>query len=188
MNNSELQSLLGAQVLELSFVRRHPKLGWMDIRGMFGTTNYQLLNGPFGHEVLGFVPPKGVGMSYDYKAKGLCVVWDIFRREYRVFGAEQVDITRRYDLNTPEDQAFFEQYMYDKILTMTTDEQNAFMGYIGMANVQSNIQKPMNVAPADAKQAPNNPNKPENSVPKGVTARLKDFGKRVAGYFKRKKK
>ena len=188
MNNSELQALLGAQVLELNFVRRHPKMGWMDIRGMFGTTNYNLLNGPFGHEVLGFVPPKGVGMSYDYKAKGLCVVWDIFRREYRVFGAEQVDITRRYDLKTPEDIAFFENYMHEKILNMTTDEQNAFMGYIGMANVQSNIQKPLNVAQTDPKAGPGNPNKPQQGVPKGVTARLKDFGKRVASYFSRKKK
>ena len=83
MDNTSLQALLGANVLELDFVRRHPKLGWSDVRGLFGTTNYDVLNGPFGRQVLNFIPPKGVGMGYDYKSYNLCVVWDIFRRDYR---------------------------------------------------------------------------------------------------------
>jgi hypothetical protein len=71
-----------------------------------GTTNYELLNGPFGYSVLRFQPPKGVGMGYNYKAKNLCVVWDFFRQEYRVFGAEQVRIRKVFDLTNEEEKDF----------------------------------------------------------------------------------
>jgi hypothetical protein len=131
MNNSQLQSILGTNVVELTFVRRHPKLGWSDIRGMFGTTNFPLLNGDFGSQVLHFHPPKGVGMGYNYKAYNLCVVWDMFRQEYRVFGAEQVEIRKQFPLNTPEEQEQFMQYFYDYIIGMSNQQKIDFMGYVG---------------------------------------------------------
>lgn len=151
MNNSQLQSILGNNVVELTFVRRHPRLGWSDIRGMFGTTNFPLLNGDFGSQVLHFRPPIGVGMGYDYKAYNLCVVWDIFRQEYRVFGAEQVEIRKQFPLTTPEEQEQFQQYFYDYIIGMSDQQKNDFMGYIG------NLAVPKQVA--QGAPAPKVPNK-----------------------------
>lgn len=131
MVNSQLQTILGRNVVELTFVRRHPKLGWSNVRGLFGTTNPTLLNSEFGFQVLHFRPPLGVGMGYDYKSKGLCVVWDIFRQEYRVFGAEQVNIRKQFDVSTDQGILDFHDYFYEYIINMSEDEKLDFMGYTG---------------------------------------------------------
>lgn len=143
MTNSQIQALLGAEVIELTFVRRHPKLGWSDIRGLLGTTNYKLLNGDFGSYVLNFQPPKGVGMGYDYKSRGLCVVWDMFRQEYRVFGAEQVNIRQRFKLTTDEDQQYFIEYFEKYIQNMSNEEKLDFMGYIGDEQILKKATTPV---------------------------------------------
>jgi hypothetical protein len=132
VNNASLQNILANNVVELTFVRRHQKLGYNDVRAVLGTTNYKLLNSPdFGFAVLHFQPPKGVGMGYNYKAKNLCVIWDFFRQEYRVFGAEQVSIRKLFDLNDPEQEQSFYEWFKDFILNMTEDEKEDFMGYEG---------------------------------------------------------
>lgn len=133
MTNSSLQKILADNVVELTFVRRNQKKGWNDIRGLLGTTNYELLNGPFGYSVLRFQPPKGVGMGYNYKAKNLCVVWDFFRQEYRVFGAEQVRIRKVFDLTNEEEKDKFYEWFYDYIINMTEQQKLDFMGYEGEA-------------------------------------------------------
>ena len=141
MNNSQLQQILGTSVVELDFVRRHPKLGWSNVRGLFGTTNPVLLNSDFGHVVIRFKPPSGKGMWYNYKAKNLCVVFDIFRQEYRVFGAEQVNIHKLWPLNTEDEVQEFERYFYDYIYTMSEDQKLKFMGYVGISeNMVKQIQ------------------------------------------------
>lgn len=183
MDNTSLQALLGANVLELDFVRRHPKLGWSDVRGLFGTTNYDVLNGPFGRQVLNFIPPKGVGMGYDYKSYNLCVVWDIFRQEYRVFGAEQVNIHKQWDVTTEEGRKEFEQYFYDYIINMTEDSKLKFMGFTNQYNIVN--------APPIKRVEPNIPTQQEvqkrhikNSVSKVFAPLLS----RIKNYFKRKEK
>lgn len=133
MDNRQLQNTIGTHVVELEFTRRHPKLGWSDIRGLFGTTNLALLNSDFGFQVLHFQPPKGVGMGYDYRTKGLCVAWDIFRQEYRVFGAEQISWHRKWSLTNDEEIAEFKQYFYDYIINLSEDNKLKFMGYVGMS-------------------------------------------------------
>lgn len=133
MNNASVQKILADNVVELTFVRRHEKEGWNDIRGLLGTTNYELLNGPFGFQVLGFRPPKGVGMGYDYRSKNLCVVWDFFRREYRVFGAEQVSIRKVFDLSNQEEKQVFYDWFYEYIINMSDQEKFKYMGYQGEA-------------------------------------------------------
>jgi hypothetical protein len=132
MNNLALQQLLGTHVVELEFTRRHPKLGWSDIRGLFGTTNPELLNSDFGFQVFHFRPPTGAGMSYDYESKGLCVVWDIFRQDFRVFGSEQISWHRKWPLTTEDEIEEFKQYFYDYIVNLSEDNKLKFMGYIGM--------------------------------------------------------
>jgi len=177
VNNAALQAILGSKVVELSFVRRHPKLGWSNIRSLLGTTNYELLNGDFGSQVLLFQPPIGVGMGYNYKAKGLCVVWDILRQDYRVFGSEQVVIKQQWDLDTEEDQEIFKQYFYDNIIHMSNQAKIDFMGYVGM---------PAAIIPNKPKTvSPHTPAQPT------IGAKIKDkfdgFFKRVRSWFDRKK-
>lgn len=138
MNNAVLQNILGTHVVELEFTRRHPKLGWSDIRGLFGTTNPELLNSDFGFQVLHFRPPNGAGMGYDYRSKGLCVVWDIFRQEYRVFGAEQISWHRKWPLTTPDEIEEFKKYFVDYIINLSDDKKYAFMGYIGFEQPKPN--------------------------------------------------
>jgi len=158
MTNSSLQKILADNVVELTFVRRHEKEGWNNIRGLLGTTNYELLNGPFGSSVLHFRPPKGVGMGYNYRAKNLCVVWDFFRQEYRVFGAEQVSIRKVFDLTNQEEKQVFYDWFYDYIINMSEPEKDKYMGYEGQVyaalqsarreatkhkvNIQQSEQKP----------------------------------------------
>lgn len=131
MNNSSVQSMLGNNVVELTFVRRHEKYGWDNVRGLLGTTNYKLLNGDFGNQVVHFRPPNGRGMGYDYKSKNLCVVWDFFRQEYRVFGAESVHIRQLFDLTDPDEEAAFYDWFNQFIIGMSDREKLKFIGLIG---------------------------------------------------------
>lgn len=180
--NASIQALLGNNVVELHFVRRHPKIGWSNIRGLFGTTNYALLNGEFGKQVLHFQPPKGVGMGYPYKQYNLCVVWDIFRQEYRVFGAEQVDITRQWDVTTEEGQEEFQNYFYDYITNMSNSDKLDFMGYTGEVLPIKQPDKPITVPPAKNKESL------FKSVPRKLKEKFDSFYKRVGDYFKKKLK
>jgi len=170
VTNATLQLTLSRNVVELNFVRRHHKNGWSDIRGLFGTTNYELLNGDFGHQVLNFAPPKGVGMGYNYKQFNLCVVWDMFRQEYRVFGAEQVNVRQIWDVSTPEGIEIFKQYFYENIINMSQDDKLQFMGYTGdiVATHQPNVSVHT-----------------KRSIFKRAADKFQHFVDRVKKYFKR---
>lgn len=171
MSNAQLQVTLGRQVVELSFVRRHKKMGWSDIRGLFGTTNYELLNSDFGHQVLNFRAPKGIGMGYNYKQYNLCVVWDMFRQDYRVFGAEQVTIKQIWDVSTPEGIEGFKEYFYEYIIGMSQDDKLKFMGYVGD---ETKAYSP-NVTPEVKK-----------NIFQRAADKFKPFVDRIKKYFKRK--
>jgi len=154
--------MLAENVVELTFVRRHEKRGWNNIRGLLGTTNYELLNGPFGFSVLHFQPPKGIGMGYNYKAKNLCVVWDFFRQEYRVFGAEQVRIRKLFNLTDEKEKEKFYEWFYDNLINMTDQQKFDFMGYEGEAyatlqDAKRNAQKVQQQASEPIKQTPSIP-------------------------------
>lgn len=138
MTNNQLQLILGHNVVELHFVRRHPKLGWANIRGMLTTTNPLLLNSNFGFQVIGFKPPNGVGMGYDYKKYNLCCGYDFFRQEYRVFGAEQVNIHKQWPLTNEEEIAAFQQHFYDYFINMSEDAKLTFMGFTNVVPQKSN--------------------------------------------------
>ena len=168
MNNSSLQFLLGKNVVELSFVRRHKREEYADIRGLFGTTNSELLNSDFGFQVFRFRPPKGVGMGYDYKSKNLCVVWDIFRQSYRVFGSEQVQIRKQWDVSTPEAIEEFKQYFYDNIYSYTEQQKLDFMGYVGQLNI---VQNPK-ISPQT-----------RNSTKSSIVSKFTPFFNRMKSFF-----
>lgn len=131
-SRSALQALLGNNVVEAKFIRRHTKEGWSDVRGAFCTTNYQILNSDLGINTLNFKKPKGVGMGYDYKSYNLVVAWDIFRQEYRVFGVENSVIINYYDVSSDEKRLAFWQFFRDYIMKLSNEEKLIYMGYLGM--------------------------------------------------------
>jgi len=182
MTNSSLQKILADNVVELTFVRRHQKPGWNDIRGLLGTTNYELLNGPFGFSVLRFQPPKGVGMGYNYRAKNLCVVWDFFRQEYRVFGAEQVSIRKVFDLKNEEEKEKFYDWFYDYIINMSEQQKLDFMGYEGEAYAA--LQRAKNEAVKQQAQQQTQAPIKKPSIPQrisGVYQNIKNYLSRFLG-------
>jgi len=181
MNNSSLQKILANNVVELTFVRRHQKLRWNDIRGLLGTTNYELLNGPFGYSVLNFQPPKGVGMGYDYKAKNLCVVWDFFRQEYRVFGAENVQIRTVFDLTNEEEKDKFYEWFYEYIINMTDQQKNKFMGYEGEA--YATLQRAKREATKQKVQVQQQATEQKPSVQQQATEQKPSITQRIAGVY-----
>lgn len=130
-SNSSLQLFLATNVCEITFARRHEKNSWSVIRGILCTTNYPLLNMPAGKQILNFKPPIGVGMGYDYKSKNLCVAWDIFRQEYRVFGAEHAVVKSSMDVTTDKGRREFWLYFSQYVAQMTNDQKLKFMGYVG---------------------------------------------------------
>lgn len=130
-SNSGLQLFLATNVCEITYIRRHDKPSWSMVRGALVTTNYPLLNMLLGKQILNFVPPRGIGMGYDYKSKNLCVAWDIFRQEYRVFGAERAVVKSHMDVTTDEGRKAFWEYFSAYIQNMTNDQKLKFMGYIG---------------------------------------------------------
>lgn len=184
MNNHGLQSIIGTHVLELDFVRRHKKYGWADIRGMFGTTNPTLLNSDFGFQVIHFQPPKGVGMGYDYKSKNLCVIFDIFRQEYRVFGAEQVTIKKQWPLSTEEEIEEFKAYFYEAIINMSNADKLKFMGYIG----PQAVPVPPTGAPTGGGPAPYQPALTQESIPRRLLKKFQEYYQRIKNFFKGKKR
>jgi hypothetical protein len=183
MNNNAVQAMLANNVVELTFTRRHEKLKWNNVRGLLGTTNFKLLNGPFGQQVVHFRPPKGKGMGYNYKAKNLCVVWDFFRQEYRVFGAESVNIRQLFDLNNPEEEESFYNWFNQFIINMSDQQKNKFMGYEGEAFAALQNAKHQQ---AKQQQEPN-----QTVVPHRVTSvynKIKDYIKDYINSFRKKKK
>jgi hypothetical protein len=183
VNNSTLQKILAENVVELTFVRRHERRKWNNIRGLLGTTNYELLNGPFGFAVLHFQPPKGVGMGYDYKAKNLCVVWDFFRQEYRVFGAEQVRIRKLFNLTNEDEKKKFYDWFYEYIINMTDQEKNNIMGYEGEAyaalqDARRNAQKVQQKASEPVKHTP--------SIPQRIKGVYNNIRKYISGFLGKK--
>jgi len=190
VNNHQLQSILGTNVVELNFVRRHPKLGYSNIAGMFGTTNPALLNSPFGFQVIHFRPPLGVGMGYDYKSKNLCVIFDMFRQDYRVFGAEQVDIHKQWPLTNEEEIVAFEKYFYDYIINMSEDAKEKFIGFVSIVPVKpkppvTSIAKSINKAAASFRKPPK-VNKNQNWVKAAYASVAKGAKAWFNKYFGRK--
>lgn len=186
MNNYSLQKILGNNVVELTFVRRHVAPGWNDIRGLLGTTNYKLLNGIFGKAVLHFQPPKYGGwqaMGYNYKQKNLCVVWDFFRQEYRVFGAENVNVRQLFDLNDPEQEKLFYDWFYEFIINMTEQQKLDFMGYEGeaYAAIQQAKQNALKAKPVPAPTAPQQKPVVNNKPP--ITQRIANVYNNVKNYI-----
>lgn len=130
-SRAAFQALLGANVIEARFTRRHDKPGWSGVRGAYVTTNWELLNGDLGLKTLNFKKPNGRGMGYDPKQYNLVVGWDLFRQEFRCFGVENSEIRNFYSVENDVDRAEFWQFFRDYIMQLSPNEKLIYMGYVG---------------------------------------------------------
>lgn len=92
MTQSFLDNRLKQSVLIITFLKRSSKPQG-EFRRMICTKNDKVLSNVDGRMILGFRPPHG-SIDFDIKAKNLCVVWDILKRDYRLVPAESVTIVQ----------------------------------------------------------------------------------------------
>lgn len=122
-----LLQLLSENVVEVQFRRRNPKGGVGSIRSMLCTNNALLLNSILGKTTLHFKPPKGRGLGYDPRAKGLLVTWDILMQDYRQIPLESVNVLEARPLKTKEDIAKFWVFFNDVLSKMSASQKLQFM-------------------------------------------------------------
>ena len=97
-------------------------------------------------------------------------MWDIFRHGYRVFGAEQVDIRKQWDVSTPEGVESFKDYFYESIINMSEQEKMDWMGYLGQQKI---IQNPK-ISPET-----------KRGIVKGLSDKVTQFIDRMKRFFSR---
>ena len=138
-----LESLLMNNALEIKYLRRHPKTGHPAFRRMFCTGCHPNFPTDFLRSMpakiaLNYRNPKGVGLPYIPKQKGLVVTWDIFMQDYRTITVNDpkkgnvANLIRVIPIIVTEDQKkkgilgfwdFYNQY----IMKMTPAQIDEFM-------------------------------------------------------------
>ena len=115
-----LKSLLESNVLEIKFTRRKPKPGVPPTRRMFCTTSNTLLNSSNGRSVLGYTPTR-VPPRFNPATKNLAIVWDLFKKEYRMVNADNCELISTIPANDE-----FWLYYNENLSKMTPGEIESF--------------------------------------------------------------
>lgn len=120
-----LKSLCRSAIVEIKFVRR-TKLHIPPTRRMLCTLNVAVLNSTLGKNILNFVPPTSEP-PYNAESKGLVVVWDIFRQDWRAVPVNSCELVKVFKMGNKNEQVEFWRY-FDLVLNkMTTAQKRAFM-------------------------------------------------------------
>ena len=120
---SSLASALAGGVVELKFSRRRPKQNIPLTRRMLCTLDFNLLNSEKGSKILNFKTPNS-STTYNTQNKGLIVVWDILKQDWRTVNTESCQIISTIPTTPPD--AFWE-YFETTILTMSPSQKAAFI-------------------------------------------------------------
>lgn len=127
-SHNSLTQLLSDNVVELVFVPRSSKNSRQRVtRRMLCTNNVILLNSIAGKIALGFNPPKGVGLKYFPKDKGLVVTFDLFWQEYRQIPLESVTVVSAIPLKSVDDRISFWEYFDKRLQGMSGAEKKSYM-------------------------------------------------------------
>lgn len=118
MNRTSLERSLLSEVLVITFNRKTPPVG--AFRRMLCTKCDEVLNTALGKIKLGFWRPRQ-GPRFDEAKHNVVIVWDIFKRDYRVVPCETVKIEDRI---SPDD---FWKYYKENAGAMTWRQKEAFM-------------------------------------------------------------
>lgn len=120
---SSLAGSLTNNVVELRFSRRRPKQNISTIRRMLCTLDFNLLNSEKGIKILNFKTPKS-SVSYNTQNKGLIVVWDILKQDWRTVNTESCQIISTISTNPPDT---FWEYFESTIMAMSPSQKAAFV-------------------------------------------------------------
>lgn len=120
INLPTMARLLERNVVEIKFERRREKIGWPPTRRMLCTNSLDILQSNNGINVLGWRPPKGVGLNFNPTIKNLIVAWDIFKRDYRLITMDDCNLAA----TIPEKQ--FWSYWNRYLAGWTPDQQINF--------------------------------------------------------------
>jgi hypothetical protein len=120
---SSLVAALSNNVVELVFHRRRPKLGLPENRRMLCTLNYDILRSENGRTILNFKEASGTS-AYNPQQKGLVVVWDILKQDWRTVNTESCKIISTIPALPPET---FWDYFNKIILPMSAGQKAAFI-------------------------------------------------------------
>lgn len=121
-----LKALSKDNVLELKFLRRHPKIGWKPHRRMLGTNATKILNSAPGHIALHFKPPTHPPPYFEGHYNMVCM-WDLLWQDYRNVSCDWVDVITVIPVKTEEEQANFWQYFTMYIEAMSPQQKLIFM-------------------------------------------------------------
>ena len=121
MNSGSLNTALKQGVLDIRFTRRRPRPGVSATRRMLCTLSESILNSVNGRTVLNYLPPAN-NLPYSISNKNLSMAWDIMMQNFRMIGADSVNILNTYS----DDEAFWEYFNSD-ILPMDTASKMQFM-------------------------------------------------------------
>jgi len=121
-----LKGLLLTGVVELTFVRRHPKANWGGVRRILCTNSRELLTGITGKVALHFRPPSHTP-SYPAHQYGLVTAWDLLWQDYRQIDVKSAYVVAVMPLKTQKDIDDFWIYFNDVLQKMSPDMKNKFM-------------------------------------------------------------
>lgn len=121
-----LRALLDSNVVELKFIRRHLKPGFMPSRRMLCTNNRMLLNSIPGKITLHFQKPIHPP-PYRPEQHNLVFAWDIFQQQYRAISMESCDIVGILPLKSEEDINKFWMYFNEYLYRLTPVDKIKFM-------------------------------------------------------------
>lgn len=120
---SSLTSALASNVVELKFHRRRPKQGLDPFRRMLCTLDYNLLNSEKGTSVLNFKLSAN-STAYNTQEKGLVVVWDILKQDWRMVNIESCHIISTIPTDPPDK---FWEYFNNTVSSMSAAQKSTFI-------------------------------------------------------------
>lgn len=120
---SALAATLSTNVVELKFSRRRPKSNLPSHRRMLCTLDYTLLNSERGISMLNY-KPAAQSKQYNPASKGLIVVWDLLKQDWRMVNTESCNIISTIPTSPSEE---FWNYFNTSILPLTSTQKESFI-------------------------------------------------------------
>jgi len=126
LNVGFLDNVLKSNVVEIKFVRRHPKTGAALTRRALGTTDFRILNSDIGKTVFKFSPPTQ-RPAYNPTAHALSWYFDFFRLDWRSVSTESAVLVKLWPTTSPQLIEKFWIEFRDSISRMTPQQKIQFM-------------------------------------------------------------
>lgn len=131
-----LKALLFSHVVELKFMRRHPRQD-TNTRRMLCTGAYpnfhnnKFLNSASSKYALNYRLPKGQipyppKPYYNPDAKNLVICWDILMQDYRCINIRNCNVIRVFPVSTDEDIKKFWEYFNKHLYGMSSEQKMDF--------------------------------------------------------------